>query len=269
MLRPALAVTLLAACGGHELATHTPIGTAPIGNVRTPPRPLPPECAPRPHEGTGYAPWFRLSGLDCVGAARALDEGWVVLTFFALDAYDRDGRPRWHATLGDGGTKCGAPEGVAVAPSGHVIVSCGYSLLQFTPTGQLAWQVWPGGNHSVGTPLVGADGTIYVGVDGSVYAVAPDGKNRWETSTGWNRYFGTIAPTPSGALMVWTMMAALHSEDDGSGYRFYYEDEPPELLVIDRAGHIIERRTVDTGNDVWPEWVDVTGEGGGRVPSPP
>jgi len=132
----------------------------------------------------------------------------------------------------------------------------------------LRWQVWPGGNNSVGPPIVDTDGTILVGINGTLYAVSPDdGSTRWKVDTGFNRWFGAVTATPSGDLMIETNMYALHSEDDGSGYHFYYDYEPPELIVLDRQGTIIRRETRKEGDDHWPEWVDLVGERGGRLPA--
>jgi hypothetical protein len=261
---PALLV-LLAACGAPP-PNGTAIGARPIANARSAPGPLPAACLPEPAEA-GYAPWDRRSGIDCIGVARAPDEGWVVLMFHRLEAYDRDGRLRWREVFDDAGHRCGAPDGVAVDTTGRIVVACGYSLLGYAADGTFRWQVWPGGNNTVGPPLVGADGTAYVGSEGALYAVAIDGTTTWQASTGFNKWFDAIAPTPSGQLMVHAKMAALHSEDDGSGYRFYYEHEPAEVVVIDLAGKIVSRTEHEGGSDApWPEWIDVVGEGGGRVP---
>lgn len=268
----AAVVAALAGCGG-QVATDSPASPSPhalppIANVGRPVLPLPTGCDPRPPYA-GEPPWQRWTGIDCAGVARAPDGGWVVLTWDAVTRYDRDGRARWRADLVPQGTiKCGAPAGIAVDADGRVALACGYSLLSYAADGALRWQVWPGGNNSVGPPVVDTDGTIYVGVGGTLYAVAPDdGTTRWKVGTGFNRWFGSIAPTPSGDLMIETTMYALHSDDDGSGYQFYYDYEPPELIVIDRRGTIVRRETRVEGDDHWPEWVDLLGEGGGRLPA--
>lgn len=264
-------VAALVGCGG-QVASDTPPTTlapaAPIANAGPPLRPLPTGCEPRPPYD-GEPPWERWPGLDCVGVARAPDDGWVILTWDDLAAYDRDGNLRWRTGLDTHGTKCGAPEGFAVDATGRVALSCGYSLLSFAADGAFRWQVWPGGNHGIGPPTVDADGTIYVGVDGTLYAVSPvDGATRWQVGTGFNRWFGTITATTDGDLLFLTTMYALHSDDDGSGYRFYYDYEPPELFVVDRHGTIVRRETRDQSDKTWPAWVDLLGERGGRLPTP-
>jgi len=267
-----VAIFAVASCRGNGPGAHAPAGPAAgaaIGNARPPPRPLPPECALPPAE-EGYAPWERRPPSDCLGAARTVDEGSVILTVDMLRAYDRDGRLRWETSLarpGPDGRSCGYPSGLAVDTAGRSLVSCGYSLSSFDAAGAFRWQVWPGGNHSVTPPLVDEAGTSYVGADGTLYAVAPDGTTRWQVGTGWNRYFGSLAPTDGGALVFVTGMAALHSEDTGSGH-FYYEEEPPELFVVDRTGRIVSRAVRDHATDhpSWPAWRDVVGEGGGRIP---
>jgi hypothetical protein len=257
-------------CGGAAAGGVASSPGGVLGNAGPRARPLP-EC-PLESQGEGYAPWDRRRDSGCRGIARAVDDGWVVLTGDAITRFDRDGRRAWESRLdhvGPDGNRCGYADGIAIDGAGRVVVSCGYSVLGFSPTGAFTYQVWPGGNHGVTPPLVDAAGTVYVGVEGALYALEPDGTTRWKVDTGFNRWFAELATNARGELVFETAMAALHSEDNGSGYRFYYEYEPPELFVVDRAGTIVSRTTRDAGADVsYPAWVDVVGEGGGRVPTP-
>jgi outer membrane protein assembly factor BamB len=238
---------------------------APIGNRVDPPPALPKVCERRPHEGN-RPPWERLTNTSCMGAARAVDGGWVELSLDVVLRYDRTGRLRWRAELGD----CGMPEGIAIDARDQTVVACGYSVLAFAPDGARRWQVWPARDRGVTPPLVDADGTVYVGSAGGLYALAPaDGATRWQADTGWNRWFSAIAPTPAGELVFWSVQNELHSDEgETGGYRFYYDYEAPEMFVVDRAGHIVSREVFEHGEagPPWPRWVDVVGEGGGRLP---
>ncbi len=55
-----------------------------------------------------------------------------------------------------------------------------YALL---PSGSLKWKLKTGG-VTESSPVIGEDGTIYVGVNTALWAISPDGKKKWEQSSG-------------------------------------------------------------------------------------
>jgi outer membrane protein assembly factor BamB len=69
---------------------------------------------------------------------------------------------------------------------------------------RVRWRVRLGGDYSLHSPGVGADGTVYVGMsDGRLYAVAPTGTIRWviEAGLGGGSY-GPVSVGPDGTIYV-------------------------------------------------------------------
>lgn len=260
--RSLAAAIAVAAAGCATTPNHTAIGPAPArGTARL--YPLPEGCEQTSYDGA--PPWHRLAGFPCTGVQRAPDGGWVMLVHGALEAYDRYGQLRWRSELAHGtGKRCGHADGFAVDAAGRTVVGCGYSLLSFAPDGAFRWQVWPGGDRDITAPVVDADGTIFVGVGGALYAVSPDdGATRWTVLTGW---FGSIAATRGGDLLIEAALAVELGPYDAAGYHFFDDGLPPELIVIDRRRGTIITRAAHADHRSWPVWVDLIGERGGRLP---
>ena len=81
----AIAIVGLGCAGGAPGgATTSPASpAAPVANRKSPARPLPAGCELEPASAAS-PPWDRRSPMDCIGVARGVDEGWVVLTFDRL-----------------------------------------------------------------------------------------------------------------------------------------------------------------------------------------
>ncbi|MCA9628157.1 MAG: PQQ-like beta-propeller repeat protein [Myxococcales bacterium] len=166
--------------------------------------------------------------------------------------------------------RCGYAYSVAIDYDHHISVNCGYSLLHFEPDGQLAYQKWPFGNHSLGGPWVDRDGTLYLSGEGTVVALNPHGKEIWRVSTGFNRALSQLGWLPSGDMVFDTSMAELHSNPEQThGLRIYWQEEPPELFVISRTGKIVSREQHD-GEPTrgWPEALPYPEDGSHRIPEP-
>lgn len=219
---------------------------------------FPEACRVKPGEGAD-APWhWRRSG-DCV-AARAADGGLVVLEHRTLVRRGADGEVRWEVDVRDAdGRMCGYPDGLAIAADGSVALGCGYSLLVFGPDGRRRWQVWPGGNVSVGAPVVDGGGRVYVVAGGILHAVGADGKTIWRAGMG-GRSASAIGVTPEGNFVIDT------TEDVWiDGDTVYHPDPDPTIFVIDRDGKVVEERR-HNGSGPWPATVPITDEAGGRLP---
>jgi outer membrane protein assembly factor BamB len=69
---------------------------------------------------------------------------------------------------------------------------------------RVRWRVRLGGDYSVHSPGVGADGTVYVGMaDGRLYAVAPTGTIRWVIDAGLGGgVYGPVSVGPNGTIYV-------------------------------------------------------------------
>ena len=81
---------------------------------------------------------------------------------------------------------------------------------------QLMWTIKTGG-PIVGSPTVGADGTIYVGShDGKLYAVSPAGQVRWTFATG-DRIWSTPAVAQDGTVYVGSDDDHLYAVDGKTG----------------------------------------------------
>ncbi|MCA9640326.1 MAG: PQQ-like beta-propeller repeat protein [Polyangiaceae bacterium] len=166
--------------------------------------------------------------------------------------------------------RCGYVHATAISYDHHISLGCGYSLLHFQPNGDLSYQKWPFGDHSLGGPWVDRDGTLYVTGEGSVAALDPHGDVRWKVSTGFNRATSQLGWSAAGDLVFDTSMAEIHSDPaKTNGMRIYWETEPGELFVLSRSGKIISREKHDNvPAKGWPETLPYPQDGAHRVDGP-
>ncbi|NOU94920.1 PQQ-binding-like beta-propeller repeat protein [Paenibacillus sp. LMG 31456] len=81
-----------------------------------------------------------------------------------------------------------SPLSAKMAEDGTVYVGSGHNLLAIKPNGMKKWVASTGGKLR-GTPVIGADGTIYMGSgDTNLYAFNPDGTVKWKFATGGEIY---------------------------------------------------------------------------------
>jgi outer membrane protein assembly factor BamB len=114
-----------------------------------------------------------------------------------LYAINPDGTRKWDIALG--GTIHSTP---AIGSDGTIYAaSDDDKLYAINPIGNKKWEFTIGGAKSVpifyrsyGSPVIGADGTIYVGGtdDMKLYAVNPDGTKKWDFIAGSSVLFQTI-----------------------------------------------------------------------------
>ena len=266
-----------------------------------------PPCPPGEPRGEGFPPWETRTTFDrCVRGPNERwsvvrdetdPEGWGhVLTFEALDgttwtldviapralARRIDGHlvmlegkqratlvsPAGERVWSASHPECGFVEALAVGWDHAIVFACGYSVVRLDPDGQMAWHVWPFGDHSVRNVWIDRDGTTYVTGNGRVAALDIDGKTRWSVSTGFNRAIGRVVWNAAGNLVFDTSMDALHSPESSSGYRFYYDDEPRQLFEVTRSGEIVRSQPYEQAppSQGWPTVLAVPEDGSHRVP---
>jgi large repetitive protein len=93
----------------------------------------------------------------------------------------------------------------------------GQSLTVGPGTNTTLW-TYPTGNHIMyGSPVIGADGTVYVGsYDSKLYALNPDGSMKWNYTTG-NYIYGSPAVGADGTIYVGSYDKKLYAlNPDGS-----------------------------------------------------
>jgi outer membrane protein assembly factor BamB len=188
-------------------------------------------------------------------------DGGVVLVHVedAVSRYAPTGALLWKTAH----PRCGAPT-VSVGGDGRVVFACGYSLVAMSPDGRLQWQKWPFGNHSVGQPLLLADGTMIVRSGATVARLDANAEPIWKVDTGWNRYVFPLGALPDGNLVFRTAQAEAHTPGD---VHIYYDHEPAELFVITRAGEIVSRRVLEGSEMTLPHALPITpGLRSGRLP---
>lgn len=137
----------------------------------------------------------------------------------ALYALNPDGTLKWKHAFGSSTNPVGAGCSPAIAADGTIYlrVSDGYLHALNPADGSERWKQ---NIHSTaagfyGTPVIGADGTIYQGsdeTDHTVYAFNPDGSLKWTAPLAANEgVYGTPAIDAAGNLYVVTLTGAVYS----------------------------------------------------------
>ncbi|UCF06524.1 MAG: PQQ-binding-like beta-propeller repeat protein [bacterium] len=81
------------------------------------------------------------------------------------------------------------------------------------------------GDHIVGCPAIGADGTIYVGsYDNNLYAVNPDGSEKWRYTTGGDIY-SSPAIGADGTIYVGSKNHRLYAIDSSGALKWSYKTD--------------------------------------------
>jgi outer membrane protein assembly factor BamB len=174
----------------------------------------------------GTQRWFFLTGGAIRSSAAIGRDGSIYFTSNDqhLYALTPDGALRWRvpASLNDSGSS------PAIGTDGTIFIG-GQGLRAFDPSGQLLW-MYPGtnplsGTHGFGSPIVGADGTIYSAGSRSLFAVRPDGTLKWDYPLGWRVYSqpvigldGQILTASYDSTLVGTVHAIVELEGSSGGF---------------------------------------------------
>jgi PKD repeat protein len=124
-------------------------------------------------------------------------------------------------------------------PTGSSLPAVRPNLASVSAAGQVKWRFKLGGDYSLYTPGVGADGTVYVGMsNGKLYAIAPDGTQRWVVQAGLGGGANSVSVGPDGTIYVGGMVPK-PSGSGNTGAVFAYTPTGTQKWVFTGTNHLI------------------------------